>query len=199
MHFAFAHHLETLAHLSYGGIFLSILASGHVIPVPESVTLMLLGYLVFFGKLNLWKVFLVGIASTMAFDLVLYAISLGGSELAVKLTKRIKVSLIQRYQNAEERHLFGLVFASHFVPGWRFANPIIAGITQMPWKKFTLYSFISAAVYAPFFVAIGYIASARIARVILAIESARHLFLIILIIALVIFIVVYNIHRHAKK
>lgn len=200
MHFgSFAQHIEALSHLSYGGIYVALLASGHVVPVPESVTLILLGYLSTLGRLSVWGIFSVGIASVMTFDIVLYLISLGGSELATHFSNKVKTSLVDRYRGAEEKHLFGMVFISHFVPGWRFANPIICGITQMPWKKFALYSFISSAVYAPMFVLVGYIFSARIGRVIIAIESIRHLFLILLIIAMGTAIIVYNIHRHAEK
>lgn len=197
--FHFATEIHRLAHLSYGGMFLFLLASGHIVPIPESVTLILLGYVASLGTVHILGVLLVGIFTAFFLDMCIYFLSLGGSELLVRYSKKIKHSLIDRYHNAEERHLFFLVLASHFVPGWRLANPIIAGITQMPWRKFALYTLISSFIYAPIFVLSGYYFSAHLAPVITAIESVRHLFLILFLVSLGTIVVVYNMHRHAKE
>jgi membrane protein DedA with SNARE-associated domain len=186
-------YIEHFTNLSYKGIFLAILASGHVIPVPELVMLILLGYLSALGKLSLWKIFGVAIVTTIVVDLVTYAICLGGSELVTRFSKKLNTGLTERYLNAEEKHLFGLVFASHFIPGWRFANPIIAGVTQMPWKKFTLYTVISSIIYAPLFVAIGFFFHTKIVPLLAAIESIRHILVWILVAVVVaVLAIIYN-------
>ncbi len=190
--------LAYIGSLSYGGIFLLIIASGHLIPVPESVTLILLGYLSALGERSIWGVAAVAILATLAIDVVVYGICLGGSELAMHLTKRVRGSLLERYKGAEERHLFGLVFASHFVPGWRFANPVIAGMTQMPWKKFGLYSIIASCVYAPIYVFTGFFFHSRVLSIVAAIQSVQHIVLYVLVLGVVAFIIVYN-TRNAKK
>ncbi|MBX4189665.1 DedA family protein [Candidatus Parcubacteria bacterium] len=191
--------VEYLGNLSYGNIFFIIIASGHLLPIPESATLILLGYISAFGKLNIWSVLAVAVLATIAIDLVVYAICLGGSELATRLSKRIKIELLDKYRNAEEKHLFGLVFASHFIPGWRFANPVIAGVTQMPWKKFTLYSLISSLVYAPLYTSLGFFFHGRVLPVVVFLQSLQHVILWVLAVALATFIIVYNIRSHAKE
>lgn len=185
--------------LSYKGIFLAIVASGHVIPIPESVMLILLGYVAAMGKMGIWKIFAAAIFTTAIVDLIIYTLMLGGSELITHISKRLNTSLIDRYRTTEEKHLFGLVFASHFIPGWRFANPFIAGITQMPWKKFTLYTIISSIIYAPLFIAIGFFFHTRILPLIATVESIRHILLWLLIIAVVAALaIIYN-REHAKE
>jgi membrane protein DedA with SNARE-associated domain len=185
--------------LTYRGIFLAIIASGHIIPVPESVMLILLGYLAALGKLSIWKIITAAIFTTTIVDIVIYFLMLGGSELVIKFSKKLNTSLVERYRNAEERHLFGLVFASHFVPGWRFANPFIAGMTQMPWKKFTLYTIVSSIIYAPLFISIGFFFHSKIVPLIMAIESIRHLLLWALLVGVVASLaIVYN-KDHAQK
>jgi len=185
--------------LSYKGIALAILASGHVIPVPESVMLILLGYIAALGKISIWKIIVDAIFTTILVDLVIYFLMLGGSELIVKISKNLNTSLVEKYRNAEEKHLFGLVFASHFVPGWRFANPFIAGMTQMPWKKFTLYTIVSSIIYAPLFISIGFFFHSKIVPLIVTIESIRHLLLWALLIGVVASLaIVYN-KDHAQK
>ena len=156
-HFAAViHYLSTLSHLSYTGIFIAILLSGHVIPLPESIELILLGYLSAAGDFVLWKICIVAMLSTATYDIAVYLIARGGSELAERMSKKVKPALLERYRNAEERHLLALTFVSHFVPGWRFANPIILGITQVSLTRFLLYTLIAVALYAPILVLIGY-------------------------------------------
>jgi membrane protein DedA with SNARE-associated domain len=199
---AHLHSLSAIEHyllsITYAKAFIVIVASGHVIPIPESVTLLLLGYATSASALKLSGVMGMAVLATLVIDLFIYAICLGGSEIATHLSKKIKAELLNRYTNAEEKHLFGLVFASHFIPGWRFANPVIAGVTQMPWKKFTLYSAISSLIYAPLYVFIGFHFHTQILSVINTILSIHHLVLDILIVAVVTLIVVYNM-RHAKE
>jgi membrane protein DedA with SNARE-associated domain len=200
IHFhSFLSYIDHFKDLSYKGIFLAILASGHVVPIPELVMLILLGYLAALGKYSIWKVFAAAIFTTAIVDIVIYFVCLGGSELITKFSKRLNAGLTARYLNAEEKHLFGLVFASHFVPGWRFANPFIAGITQMPWKKFTLYTIISSIIYAPLFIAIGFFFHTRIVPLLAAVESIRHILLWALIIGVVVVLaIIYN-KDHAEK
>jgi membrane protein DedA with SNARE-associated domain len=192
---AIEHYLSTI---SYAKAFLVIIASGHVIPIPESVTLILLGYVAAQSTLNLGAIMGVSVLATIVIDLFVYIICLGGSELATYFSKKIKTELLNRYTNAEEKHLFGLIFASHFVPGWRFANPVIAGVTQMPWKKFTLYSAISSLIYGPLYIFIGFYFHDKVLYLVGTIESLHKLILGILVVAVATIVVVYNM-RHAKE
>ncbi|MDE2026645.1 MAG: hypothetical protein KGJ07_09235, partial [Patescibacteria group bacterium] len=118
---------------------------------------------------------------------------------------------IEKYRNAEERRLFFLVLFSHFVPGWRFANPIIAGITDMPWKKFGLYTIISAIIYAPLFIFAGFIYHKDILPLVATVTSFDNMIFFVLIMVALILLGVffennkgynsstsYNKH-HAKK
>jgi membrane protein DedA with SNARE-associated domain len=183
-----AGYVNYLSHLSHLSIFLAILASGHILPIPESVTLILLGYLAAIGKGKIISLLLIAFLATIFTDLVMYAISLSGSKLALALEKRINIDWIERYRTKEEKRLFFLVFASHFVPGWRLANPVIAGITRMPWRKFTLYTLISSLVYAPLFVLAGFFFNRNILPLIAAVESIRYLLFYILIVVAVLLI-----------
>src|SRR4051812_48503689 len=104
--FHFATEVHRLAHLSYGGMILFLLASGHIVPIPESVALILLGYVASQGTAHILGVLGIGIFTAFFLDMCIYGLSLGGSELLVRYSKRIKHSLIDRYHNTEERHLF---------------------------------------------------------------------------------------------
>ncbi|MDB5194429.1 MAG: rane-associated protein SNARE-like [Parcubacteria group bacterium] len=167
--------LAHLSHLSYPGIFLAILASGHVVPIPEGVTILLLGYLAGIGKGSIVGFAIVSILATTFFDLALYSLTLGGARVAATLSKKVEGKMTEKYIDASEPKIFGLVFASHFVPGWRLLNPVVAAVIRIPWHKFLLYSVISCAVYAPLYLLVGYVFHARILTLVTAILSLGRL------------------------
>jgi len=197
-----------LSHISYLGIFLAILSSGHLIPIPEGVTLIVLGYLSKTGARDIYGVLSVAVFSVMFFDMFLYVVSLGGSRLAKQLEKKVKVHILERYADATDNKLLFLILTSHFVPGWRFANPIIAGVAKIPWRKFLLFTFLSSLVYAPVYVGIGYIFHYRIQFLLRFLSTFNKTIIpvvvILALIGLLIYLVlerrksVYN-KRHAQK
>ncbi|MDB5254110.1 MAG: rane-associated protein SNARE-like [Parcubacteria group bacterium] len=184
-------YVSYFSHLSYIEIFVALIASGHLIPIPESVTLIFLGYLLAIGKGSILGYLLVSIFSVAFFDIVLYMLSFEGSKLAETLSKRVKIHLFDRYKNISDPKLFGLIVLSHFVPGWRFANPIIAGIGNISWKKFLPATLLSAVIYAPFYMGIGYVFHDWIFPILKGLRWLRHLALPAGIIILVAIIVGY--------
>src|SRR6266704_250271 len=101
-----AGYISYLSNLSYPSIFLAIISSGHIIPIPESVTLLLLGYIAGIGKANILGLIITAFLATIAVDLIMYVISLGGSNLAKKIEKRINIDWIEQYRTVEEKRLF---------------------------------------------------------------------------------------------
>ena len=194
----FAGYTDYLSHLSYIKIFLAIILSGHPIPVPESVTLMVLGYLLAFGKGSVVGFVLTGISAVLFFDMMLYVLSLEGSRLAASLSKRVKAEHLERYSNASNTKLFSLILVSHFIPGLRFANPILAGVTKVPWQKFLLACIISAMVYAPFYILVGYVFHAKILALVGGFESLRRLVVPLLVILFAV-LVGYLVSENRKK
>lgn len=163
-------HISYLENLSYLGIIFAVMAAGHLVPIPESVTLILLGYISVYAKWHLFLVIVFAYIGTILIDVLMYGISRGGSNFALKLAKKIDERLLNRYLKAEEKHLFALVLGSHFIPGWRFANPIILGITKMPWKKFLSYSLISSLIHTPIYVLLGFYLHTKIVPLISAVR-----------------------------
>ncbi len=168
-------HISYLEHLSYWGIFLAVMAAGHIVPVPESITLVLIGYVSVYTKLHLGLVIFSAFLGTIGIDILMYSISISGSKFALSLAKKVDERLLNRYLAAEEKHLFALVLGSHFIPGWRFANPIILGITKMPWKKFLGYSIVASIIHTPIYILLGFYLHTEIIPVVTTIESGGKL------------------------
>jgi membrane protein DedA with SNARE-associated domain len=175
-------YIDHLAHLSPWGIFVAVIASGHVVPIPEAVTLVILGYLSALGRVSFIYVVLLSASAAAVIDLIFYAIAYGGTELAQKLMGKVNKKFIEHYRGAGDMKLFLLVLASHFVPGWRFANPLIAGVLELPPRKFVFYTLLTVLIYTPMYVGIGYIFSDRIQSVIHFISTFGRTALIIFIV-----------------
>ena len=190
--------IALFAHFSYPQIFLALLASGHLIPVPEGVTLILLGYIASMGLKTLYGVVSVGIFSVLFFDMLMYSISRSGSGLANWLSKKANVHLLERYKDVGDREIFFLVIVSHVVPGWRFANPIIAGMAEISWKKFLIYSFVAACLYAPLYILVGFYFHTKVLYLLAIFRSFNRFALPITLIGMGVGILVYVVLENQK-
>lgn len=199
LHFkSIAEFITLFANFSYPKIFLALLASGHVIPIPEGVTLILLGYVANIGSKTLFGVMGIGIFSVLFFDMLLYSISRSGSGLALWLSKKAKVHLLERYKNIRDRETLFLVVVSHVVPGWRFANPIIAGMAEVGWKKFFVFSLVAASIYAPLYILIGFYFHTKVLYLLALFKSFNRFLLPITLIGVGVGILVYVILENRK-
>jgi membrane protein DedA with SNARE-associated domain len=148
--------LAHLSHLSYPEILIAILASGHPLPLPEGVIFFALGLLASRGVHTLIGIFLISALACFVYDVVLYTLAYGGSKLVTKLSKEAQKAWVDRYSGKGDGQMLFLTFVSHFVPGWRMANPVIMAGLHVPPKKFVLYSILPALVYPPIYILAGF-------------------------------------------
>jgi membrane protein DedA with SNARE-associated domain len=148
--------LGYLSHLSYPQILLIILSSGHPLPLPEGVIFLALGILAAHGSGSLFGYVLISMLAMIVYDTTLFALAYFGSEIAAHMSTKIKSSWTDRYSGAGDKKVLFLTAVSHFVPGWRMLNPVLsAGIKIHP-KKFFLYTLVSAVIYPPVYILIGF-------------------------------------------
>lgn len=153
---ALAKALAHLSHLSYPEIYLTIIASGHPLPVPEGVIFVALGVIAGTHLGNLFGFILVAALAAFTYDLVLYGLAFAGTEIAATLSKKVKKSWTDRYSSDKSSHMMLLTLTSHFVPGWRMLNPVIAAGLKIRPKNFVLYTLVSAIVYPSIYILIGF-------------------------------------------
>jgi len=186
-------HLQTLSsqiafleHLSYVGIFIGVMLAGHVMPIPEDVFLLIAGYITALGYAHLGIMISIGILASFCVDTIFYTVSRKGSSIAEKLETKIKVSLFEKYKKRMIERPFQVIFISRFLSGFRFASPLVAGYVHVPWKKYLLYNAISSICYAPLFILLGYIFSAKITPLITSLQTFRHVVFIAVLVVVVV-------------
>jgi membrane protein DedA with SNARE-associated domain len=181
-HLSVTEQIQYFENISYVGVFAIVLLSGYIVPLPEDIILPLVGYIAALGFVRLTFVTILSVVSIVLADFLLYYLSLTGKKVAIKLEAKIKASLFKWYIDMMTRHTFFVMFFSRFVPGLRFINPLVAGFVKISPAKFSLYTIVSASMYVPIMIFLGYFLSAHIAPLLTAVESVRHILIIAILV-----------------
>lgn len=172
--------ITQLGALSYGGVFVISLLSNVVIPVPEEVALLALGYGARATHLSLALLIPIVMAGLLASDLILYYLSRRGNRLVTGFYNRIfKNRLTERRQWLED-NVKKVIFFSRFLVQLRFLGPFFAGQTKVSLKTFLLYELAALVIYVPIVVCVGWFFHNSILNIISGINVVRNIVLIVL-------------------
>ena len=156
------HHFEgTLHHWGYLAVGLFLFLEDFGVPLPGETMLIAASLYAGAGHLNIWLVAIVGFAAAVLGDNVGYVIGRsGGRDLVLKFGKVVFVTpdRLDRAEAFFERHGGKIVSIARFIEGLRQLNGIIAGIVEMPWRRFVLFNMLGAAVWVALWCSLGYLA-----------------------------------------
>lgn len=167
--------------LSYLGTFIVMVLAGHLVPVPEEILLLLIGYASGIGFSNVYIAFAVSSIGVIVGDSALFFLSRTGSKYVERLKKKISRSKLERYENLMRTHAGKTIFLSRFIITVRFFSPILAGSLGVKWRTFALADFPAVIIYVGVFIFLGYHFNSDIASLITEVKLARHIIFILLI------------------
>jgi membrane protein DedA with SNARE-associated domain len=135
-----------LIRYGYAALSVAILVEGFGIPAPGQTLLMAASIDAARGKLNIAWVLAFALAAAVSGNAMGYAIGRWGGH---PLLKRLKVneSRLARMERRFARSGTGLLLAARFFDGLRQLNAIVAGLLEMPWRKFALWSTLGAMLW----------------------------------------------------
>lgn len=174
MHQQLAAVLELLQKFSYLGVFISLLFVGYVIPFPEEVVLMLIGYVAGRHFVNLELALVVAMAGLLTGDLLLFVLSRGGSKLISQMRRHISKHRLMKYEAMLHDHIGKTVFLSRFVVGLRIFSPILAGTSKIRWQTFLLFDALAIVIYVPIFVGLGFVFQYHLKTLLAEVLIVRH-------------------------
>jgi membrane-associated protein len=177
--------------LSYALVFLVAFLAGYLVPAPEEVIFVLLGYLAVFQDINIWLVILVSILGVVLADNIVYYLGLKGSFVVEKFKKRMAPEQFSRYEKHIHRFAGQTIFTSRFIPTIRVFVPILSGTMKVRWQTFFKYNLAAAVLDVGGLILVGYIFESQISRVLSGVEMTRHvlsIFSLIIIGAIISFI-----------
>ena len=173
-----------LQHLSYFGIFLLLALLDALIPLPEEIILIMVGYTVYFGTLDPFLTILVAIAAFMAGDSATFWLSRGGNRLIARFTAKKATPLIERYSEKMRAKAGFTLLIMTFVPSIRFFAPIVAGSVRTPWKVFILFDLLAVTLYTSLYLLAGYFFHSQIKGLIQEFELIGHLMIYVLLLVI---------------
>jgi membrane protein DedA with SNARE-associated domain len=146
--------------MAYLSIFAVLVACGLGVPLPEDISLILGGYLVFLRVANLWGMVATGFLGILVGDTLIYMagrrvglrVRTGHGWLARVVTPPRRILV----EGLFARHGEKLVIAARFMPGVRAVTYFIAGSAGMPYARFICFDGLAALGSAPLFVLLGY-------------------------------------------
>lgn len=163
-----------ISHLSYVGIFLAVAFSGYVIPIPEEFVLVTAGFIAAQGIINLPIIFLICVVGAVFGDTLVFYLSGHGSRFTKKYHKKVESTHVGWYVRHMKKNTGVTVFLSRFIPGMRLMSTLVAGLLKKPMDVFVIATALSASIYIPLVVLIGYHFNNKIYLILGIVRSVRH-------------------------
>ena len=176
--------IDYVDQFSYAGIFVISLLSGHLIPFPEDVILLIAGYLSSAGFINPYYAIAAAILGILVGDNILYSLSKSDSKYIHKVREYVYRSRLLKREDIIRAHIRKAIFLSRFVPFFRTIGPVVAGTLKIRRSTFQLYNFLGMGVYVPVMVGIGYFFESKMTQLVAKVESVRHWIFIGLLVAI---------------
>ena len=139
-------------------VFLLIEEAGIPLPAPGDTIILLAGAQVSRGEASIVIVVLLVVTATLLGSSALYWISrLGGMPVLVRVcqTLRIKPERIDRTGDWVRRHRGVAIVFGRLTPGLRTVTSIAAGLFQVNYGAFLIYTAISATIWAFLYILVG--------------------------------------------
>ncbi|MFJ5881719.1 DedA family protein [Kitasatospora cineracea] len=160
-----AHLAPLLDHYGYLAVGVLVFLDNCVVPVPGQTILVLAAVYAGAGQLSLPALLLVAVLAAVAGDTLAYVLGRTGGLAAVHRWGRYVRLTPERMARAESffrRRGALVVTGARFVDGLRQTNGLIAGTTEMPWRRFLPANVLGAALWAGVWTAVGYFAGSNI-------------------------------------
>ncbi len=162
--------LDQWGYLAVGGL---IFLEDFGIPVPGETLLIAASVYAGAGRLNILVVAGVAFVAAVCGDNVGYAIGRFGGHRLVTRFGRYVLLTPERVAKAEaffDRHGGQVVTVARFIEGLRQVNGIIAGLAEMPWRRFLAFNALGAALWVGLWVTLGGLAGKHINTIYPAIQ-----------------------------
>jgi membrane protein DedA with SNARE-associated domain len=180
---------------SYALVLGILLACGVGLPVPEDVSLVLGGSLVYQGKAQLLWMMLTGYAGIIMGDSLMFMLGRRfGSKMGVKqtglLARIITPAKRARVEELFKKHGEKVVMIARFLPGVRAPTYFTAGSVGMKYSHFIFFDSVAALASAPIFVYLGFRFGGELEYLIQQIRKGQQGVLIALAVLIVVTILV---------
>lgn len=157
--------MNTLLQLTYGQVFLAVLAQQLGLPVPSVVFLMAAGALSVHGTMHPAVIILLSVVGCLAGDGVWFWTGRKWGPKAMRLLCRFSPDPRGCSRNAEEKfQRYGLpvMYFAKFVPGLDAVMPPLSGAEGAPVMRFFLLDAVGSLLWSAAYLGLGYVFSSQL-------------------------------------
>jgi membrane protein DedA with SNARE-associated domain len=159
---------NAVVHYGYWAVGAALLIENAGIPVPGETILLIASFLAYSQhELQLpWIIAVATIAATLG-DNLGYALGYYGGRPVLeryRVAFRIQDATLARGENLFARFGSVTIFFARFVFGMRIIAGPLAGVLRMPWRKFTIFNFMGAALWVTVISGAGYLFGQHLGR-----------------------------------
>lgn len=185
--------------LGYFGIFLGMLIESASIPLPSEAIMGFSGYLVYKGEFNFWLTVFFGALGNATGSTIMYlAGKYGGHPFLERYGKYLRIEHKEIHKAEKWFNKYGdiTVFISQLLPVIRTFISFPAGVLEINYKKFIIYTFTGAFIWCAVLVYVGKTLGSNWERISAYLKPVQNV-----MIGLVILLVLYWLYKEffAKK
>jgi membrane-associated protein len=159
---------NAVVHYGYWAVGAALLIENAGIPVPGETILLLASFLAFSQhELQLPWIIVVGTIAATLGDNIGFALGYYGGRPVLERYRtafRIQDATLARGEELFARYGTVTIFFARFVFGMRIIAGPLAGVLRMPWRKFTVFNFLGAAVWVTVISGAGYLFGQHLSR-----------------------------------
>ncbi len=192
--------LNYVDNFSYLAIFILAFFSGYLIPIPEEIILIIIGYLCtpLLGIMSLPVAIIVCIVSLICSDNLLFHILHHDNRFTKKLREKVFSLQLMKHRNRMEKHIDKTIFLSRFTPFLRFVGPVLAASIKTNKKQFFIFNSLAVIIYTPILILLGYVFSAHLPFLVHKLERIHH-FVVIGFWAFIGLVITFLINQYLKR
>jgi membrane protein DedA with SNARE-associated domain len=194
--------ITTVEKFSYLGIFIFAVFSGYIVPIPEEIILLIVGFMASASIIHLTPAIFVVVIAFIIGDNILFRLVTKNNKLVTKFIHEVlSIKIVQRNQESLKKHINLTIFLTRFIPFLRFVGPVFSGYVKVKEQTFMVFNTLAIVIYAPFLIWAGYYFHDYFNQIVDHILKIRHsaVIFIYIIIGLVITRIVDYIFRKSEN
>jgi membrane protein DedA with SNARE-associated domain len=184
--------------LGYVGIIIWFITFDQLTPIPEEISLLIVGYL---SAHNIFNPILAGICCLAGFvvvDTAYFFLSKKGSSFIIKRIK-MSSSLTDSFKDKLKHNMFSAVLVLCFIPRMRMFAPILAGSMKLSFRRFLLFDSMALTAFTAIYLLIGILFNKSLGAVIEKTKWLEDFVFFAAVVLLTVLLVVWMRKRKKKK
>jgi membrane protein DedA with SNARE-associated domain len=171
--------IKQVGAMSYFGILGISFLANIVVPVPEEVVILAIGYVAGTGKINFWITYPIVVAGAFVSDMVMFTLSRRNNPIVKGFYDKFFSKIFPINQSFIDAHINKIIFMSRFLVQLRFLGPFLAGQAHTKWKKFIMFDLSALVIYTGVLLWAGHYFAMRIDKIFDDVNQIRNVLLIL--------------------